>query len=293
MKTKINELKGELAFNRFKKIFLLEFTRQLIKNSTHAEIIKLQTLVEKESSYPISLTGRERIREIIKRREEIDDPEEEGTPSIMRPSIGMFESQEASEINIFENSFKKEELRKEKQRRENIVKVTPILKISEQPRFKRQEMPRKLVIQRTAPQPDPFRKIELLVQEPRLPPHIQYLKPTQTNKQIELGKLNPLINDPGVRAIECYGPDQNIGVKGKMGEKKTGIILTKEEISQVIQIFSKETKIPVQEGIFRVVSGKLSLMAVISHDVGTKFTINKLPQENPTPNLPPQFIQKS
>lgn len=269
MNSKIDELKEELIFNRFKKTFLLEFTRQLIKNSSHAEMIKLQTLVEKEKIQR-PLTERERIRERIKRKEEYEEEKIEGTRSIMHPSIGMFETEENSEVNPFVNVFKKEK---------------PIER--KQPEFfKRPEPQRHTPIQRNFVQQDPFRKIDLWVPEPKLPQHIQYLKPTPVNKNIDLGKLNPLINDQMVKTIECYGSDQNIGVKGGMGEKKTGIILNKDEIDQIIQTFSKETKIPVQEGIFRVVSGKLILMAVISSVAGIKFTINKIPPENSLPPRP-------
>lgn len=266
MNSKINDLKEEIIFNRFKRRFLLEFTKQLIKNSSHAEIIKLQTLVEKEEVQK-PLTEKEKIKERI--REKYEEEKIEGTRSILHPSIGMFESQNTPEINPFTNTFKKE---KNTERRKPEI-------------FKRQEIRSQTIIQRNPSQQDPFRKIELWVPEPKLPPHIQYLKPTPINKNIDLGKLNPLINDSLVKTIECYGPGQNIGVKGGMGDKKTGIMLNKEEIDSVIQRFSKETKIPIQEGIFRVVSGKLILMAVISSVAGVKFTINKIPPENSPPNF--------
>ena len=36
---------------RFKKAFLLEFTRQLIRHSSHADMIKLQTILKKKRNY--------------------------------------------------------------------------------------------------------------------------------------------------------------------------------------------------------------------------------------------------
>jgi len=69
-----------------------------------------------------------------------------------------------------------------------------------------------------------------------------------------------------------------------MGIKKTGIILDKEEIDNIIQRFSRETKIPVQEGIFKVVAGRLIFLAIISEIVGSKFTIKKMPHEQLTQN---------
>lgn len=116
----------------------------------------------------------------------------------------------------------------------------------------------------------------LRVPEPRLPPALKYLTPTPTNQQIDLERLNPLIQDPLVKAIECNGPGQQIVVKGNMGTKKTNIILNDDEIDDILQRFSKASKIPVHEGIFKVALGKLVLSAIVSNIVGVKFIIKKI-----------------
>jgi len=61
-----------------------------------------------------------------------------------------------------------------------------------------------------------------------------------------------------------------------MGTKRTNIILNKEEIDQIIKKFSETAKIPLYEGIFRVVVGKLILSAIISDVIGSKFIIKKM-----------------
>ena len=116
----------------------------------------------------------------------------------------------------------------------------------------------------------------LRVPEPRLPPALRYLTPTPTNQQIDLERLNPLIQDPLVKTIECNGPGQQIIVKGNMGTKKTSIILNDDEIDDVLQRFSKAAKIPIHEGVFRVALGKLVLSAIVSNIVGVKFVIKKI-----------------
>jgi len=116
----------------------------------------------------------------------------------------------------------------------------------------------------------------LIIPRSRLPPRFQYLKPTPTNLEIDLGKLNPLIKDPLVRDIECSGANQNIVVTGMMGRKKTEITLTREEIEKIVKKFSEAAKIPVQEGVFRIVAGKLIFSAVISSLIGSKFVIKKM-----------------
>lgn len=116
----------------------------------------------------------------------------------------------------------------------------------------------------------------LRIPEPKFPPQLQYLKPIPTSTQIELGKLNPLIKDPTVRVIECNGADENLLVGGIMGKRKTDIILTKQEIMQIINKFSETAKIPAQEGIFKVAVGTLILSAIISEIVDSKFIIRKM-----------------
>jgi len=116
----------------------------------------------------------------------------------------------------------------------------------------------------------------LTIPEPKLPPHLQYLKPTIRDIEIDLEKLNSLIKDPAVKIIECNGPDEHIFVRGSMGVKPTNIVLSKEEITKVIKKFSEISKIPVHEGVYRVVAGRFILSAIISEVVGSKFIIKKM-----------------
>ena len=117
---------------------------------------------------------------------------------------------------------------------------------------------------------------KLSVPETKLPNQFQYLQPTPTNQDIDLARLNPLIKDPRVKIIECPGPEQNVMVTGTMGTQKTGIILNKDEISDVIDRFSKISKIPVHDGVFKVVFGRFIFMAIVSEIVGSRFTLKKM-----------------
>ena len=114
------------------------------------------------------------------------------------------------------------------------------------------------------------------IPELRLPETVSYLRPTPTSQYIDLVKLNPLVKDPLVKVIECNGPGEKIVVIGLMGRKSTGIILSKEEIDDIITLFSEATRIPVFEGVFRVVFGKLILAAVVSKVINSKFIITKM-----------------
>ena len=108
-----------------------------------------------------------------------------------------------------------------------------------------------------------------------LPENVRYLKPIPRSEQINLGRLNNLLNDPLVKVIECGGPDQKIIVEGIMGRKSTPTSLNEEEINDVINIFSKMGRMPVKPGLFKVAFGNLVLSALISDVVGSKFSIKK------------------
>ena len=109
-----------------------------------------------------------------------------------------------------------------------------------------------------------------------LPPTVQHIRPIPTRVNVDIGKLNPLIRDPLVKTIECNGPDQKLVVSGIMGRKNTNITLSKEEIDEIIEGFSRETKIPADEGIFKAAIGGLIISAVVSDIVGSKFIIKKM-----------------
>ena len=116
----------------------------------------------------------------------------------------------------------------------------------------------------------------LRIPEPKLPPEFEYLKPVPSTREIDLDKLNPIINDPQVREIECDAPNKPIMVYGTMGRKPTEIILSNYEIEDIIDRFSKASKIPVDVGVYKVVVGNLIFSSVISDIVPSRFLITKM-----------------
>lgn len=174
-------------------------------------------------------------------------------------------------LNPAEEGYEKSDMPKT----EEIPEMSNIEKTWTKPKIKRRVLPF-----------DNSRYAKLIIPESNLPERLRYLKPTPTSQEIDLGKLNPFIKDPFVRTIECSGPDLNVSVTGTMGDKKTAIKLTNEEINDVIQSFSGVSKIPVQEGVFKVAVGRLIFMAIISDVVGSKFIINKMISSN-MPLIPP------
>jgi hypothetical protein len=116
----------------------------------------------------------------------------------------------------------------------------------------------------------------LFIPEQKLPAHLEYLKPIPVpGVEIDLGKINPLIKDPAVRIIEG-NPDERVIVTGTMGTKMTDIILNKEDIDRIINKFSQLSKIPTDEGVYRVAVGNLILAAILSEVISSRFIIRKM-----------------
>lgn len=224
----------------FKKFFLLEFTKELIKHSAKGEVIELERLIEKRNKEKKEKFIKSIIHEMNLPRKEMLDLREEK-----------------------DRDF---EFRKQFDFKSRTSKITT---------------------------PLPRVRMRLFIPETQLPPHLQYLKPTTATEEIEidLGELNPLIKDPAVKVIECNGPEEYILVGGTMGTKPTDIVLNKEDISHVINKFSEFSKIPVQEGVYKVVAGGLVLSAVVSEVIGSKFIIKKIAAQEfkkyPVYSVPP------
>ena len=194
----------------FKVFFLLEFTRELIRNSASSEVLELTNVLKEEAK-----EEKFRVKQIVREKEKI--------------------------------------------------RKKPLM-LSKKPLFR----PRRV---------REMRPSVLHIPEPRLPERLSYIRPTPTEAQIDLGKLNPLVKDPAVKVIECGGANKNIMVSGTIGRKKTSIVLNNEEINEIIEKFSEISKIPVTQGIFRVAVGKFVLSAIISEVIDSKFVIKKMAQQ--------------
>ncbi len=133
---------------------------------------------------------------------------------------------------------------------------------------------RKILPQKHLP---PQRRI-IKIPEMRLPPHLQYLKPdfSRSKRILNLQKLNPLIKNPTISDIIVNGPDQNVIVKSPSGTKTTDIVLNKEDIEYIISKFSEASRIPANEGLFKVAYGPFILNAIISKVTGSRFVLKRI-----------------
>lgn len=91
--------------------------------------------------------------------------------------------------------------------------------------------------------------------------------------EIDLGKLNVFLHDKGITTMECPGPEKFILIKRLGKINLTRIKLSKEEIDKIIKNFSERARIPLLGGVFKAVIGDLSISAVTSELVGSRFII--------------------
>ncbi|MBU1136390.1 MAG: hypothetical protein KJ559_02685 [Nanoarchaeota archaeon] len=102
------------------------------------------------------------------------------------------------------------------------------------------------------------------------------LKKPEVQKENMLGEIGVLIKDPRVTIIECPGPDKFVLAKTSGRTLITRIKLNAEEIQKIIKQFSEEAKIPVISGLFKANIRNLSITAVISEMIGSRFIITKM-----------------
>ncbi len=163
--------------------------------------------------------------------------------------------------------------------------TTPIEYASSQIQKNIPKQPKRIKPQfKPLPRPSSYQQSRVNIPPARLPSHLKNIRPVPRKKEIDLGKLNPLIRNPVIRSIECDGPEEKLIINNP-GERKINLSLTKEEINNIIKKFAESANIPInEEGVFRVAVGKLVLSAIISKVVGSKFIIKKI--RNPTPPRP-------
>lgn len=88
-------------------------------------------------------------------------------------------------------------------------------------------------------------------------------------------KLNTLIKDPYVNEIECNGAENPLSVKKSGMTQNTQIILSIDEIYEIIAEFSQKTRIPVISGRIKAALNDLVITAVLSETLGPRFIIQK------------------
>lgn len=99
-------------------------------------------------------------------------------------------------------------------------------------------------------------------------------------------KIRPLLYDASIYSIECTGPDKPIIVNRSGNMETTALMLTQNDITQIIEEVSAKTKIPLIGGVFKAAFGAFIITAVVSDFVGTRFLIQRKPQAKGNPYFP-------
>jgi len=230
--------------NGLKEFFLLEFTKCLVENSINInDVVKLddEKKAKKATTQGVKDIPKKTIKSIM------SDLSRE-KKKINRESILVRKNHVAK---ILTNQVKK------------ITKKIPMKKSF------LKKMPSRNISRR------PITRNRLLIDEPKFPKRLRYIRPVPTSQNVDLGKLNPLFSSLGIKQIDCNGAGTEIIVRTNHA-KKTNMILNESEINSVIHNFSLLARIPVEDGVFRAAVGKVEIVAMISKTVGSKFIIRKI-----------------
>lgn len=115
------------------------------------------------------------------------------------------------------------------------------------------------------------------VQAPQITPPVQPIIPQGAHIGLsqDYGKITPLLNDPSVSTIECHGKEKPIMII-RTGQKQiTRIVLSEQDIKNILEKISDTVRIPLLEGVFRAAVDNFLINAIISQMIGSRFIIKK------------------
>jgi len=93
---------------------------------------------------------------------------------------------------------------------------------------------------------------------------------------ISFGKITALVLDPKIKSIICNGANQPLKIKKTLSPlpTETNILLSEDEIKQVIRTFSEKGGAPMAS-IFRARIENIGIEAIVSDIMGSRFIITK------------------
>ena len=242
----------ENSSNQFRVFFLMQFTKEVLKNSASYDVETLEKILKRRTKDIISRREKEKeknkleIEELLQRRRTYIKPSIKSIDrQILKPSI-------KSEVKVVKKSIEENE---NKNNKSHIL--SPV-----RPRMMQSHIRRQI--------PERIQGVNIPI------PSYMNVMPAPTNEKIDLGDLNAYLDDPTIATIECNGPDTLLLVRRGRDIRKTDFALTKDQIQEILVAFSKASRIPINEGVFRVAVGRVILTAQISGEFGTKFILSKM-----------------
>ena len=256
----------------YEKDFLEAFTRQLLLAKEQSARGKEKAEMEKEKSEVVKALEAERARE---RKEKIIEIEKRLRPSIIKTAERKEMRAKMKEISIEKEAAVVEEKIEKEMAKGPIPKPTPSAMIA--PPAPAVPMPPKVPAALGVPTAPVYRKGVMPVPAPPSPKkEMAEIRPAAIATAIDLGKLNPLIQDVSVSLIQCDGADTPIKIvkQGKLSE--TIISMTETEINGIIKRFADRANQVITEPVFKTQIGNLALTAIISSFTGSRFVISKI-----------------
>lgn len=99
--------------------------------------------------------------------------------------------------------------------------------------------------------------------------------PEESTIQNPEEKISSLINDAEIKSIECPGPDKQLIVSKSGSVFPVAVSLSSEEIDAIVEDFAKQSGEEIHRGILKAQAENLSITAVVSEYLGTRFIIQK------------------
>jgi hypothetical protein len=125
---------------------------------------------------------------------------------------------------------------------------------------------------RPIPEPTP-----LAIQPPRPMARPVIIRPVAgAAPKLDLNRLNSLIADDTITTIQCDGANLPLKIIKERRTEEIDLVLSEEEIRNIIRAFSAASGQPVTEPIFTALANSLQISAQISVFQGTKFVIKKI-----------------
>lgn len=157
-----------------------------------------------------------------------------------------------------------------------VVHADLVPKFSERVMRASMEMPR--VLRRNPIVMPPRAPVRKVVPQAIVPPRPQIV-PSMISGNVglsqEYGRITPLLDDDSISTIECQGAEKSVMIIRGGRRQPTRIVLSADEIKEILEKVSDAVHIPILEGVFRAAIDNFSINAIVSDIIGSRFVIKK------------------
>lgn len=267
-----NELRAIFLREFFRAIVLYKAQKEILSNIDMSEISRntpLQVPTPLEPMIPLIRRYKEKILggDIVKRAIKEEKPEKKTQQPLMQDEDQFYESMRIEQGKTITTAVPSD-------------RKQPLLQIKTPPPIGGQRMPALRMPSLINPQRSPMQR--------QTTPMMIGSDFSNVGSE-RLKYLLFLMSDGSVTSIECPGPGKQLILNKSGIINPTAVSLTTEEINDIMKEVSRRTRIPINQGLFKTAFDGLILTAVVSEFVGTRFLIERMPQQ---PQYPPGYRQR-